>query len=242
MEKTKCLIIGGDSLIGKHLYKNLKKNKFIICKTSREKKFKKKKFFKTIYFDLKNIKNLTFLKNFDSIIICAGINGIKNCEANKKLSQKINVKSMTKIINYLNKNLIHYIFFSSTQVFEKPYIKNFSRTKLEPKNLYGIQKLIIEKKINKKKYGLIIRPAKIVVKNNDIFFNRFINKKNKILKVRSNYKVYFSDIEKLTIKINKFLKQKKTGIVNFSSKKKFTVLFLARKYLRNFKKYKIILN
>jgi dTDP-4-dehydrorhamnose reductase len=241
MKKTKCLIIGGDSLIGKYLFKNLKKNKFIIYKTSRKKKFKKKKTIKTIYFNLKNIKNLVFLKKFNSIIICAGINGIENCEANKKLSQNINVKATAKIINYLNKNSIHYIFFSTTQVYEKPYLKNFDRKKLKPKNLYGMQKMIIEKKINKR-FGLIIRPAKIVVKNSDIFFQRFIDKKNKILKVKSNYKVFFSDIEKLTAKICNFLIQKKTGIINFSSKKKFTIYFLAKNYLRNFKKYKIIFN
>ncbi|MAH99210.1 MAG: hypothetical protein CMA12_07730 [Euryarchaeota archaeon] len=241
MKKNKCLIIGGDGFIGSYFFKNLNKNQLKIYKTSRKKKFKTIRSTKTIYFDLKNIKNLLFLNQFDSILFCAGIDGIKNCERNKNLSQEINVNSIAKIINYLNKNLIHYIFFSSTQVFKKPNSKNFTNTKLNPQNLYGTQKMKIEKKINKR-FGLIIRPAKIIQKNNENFFKRYLNKKNKTLDINSNYKVFFSDIKKLTIEVNKCLIQKKTGIINFSSSKKVSMLYLAKKYLKNFNKNKIISN
>lgn len=238
MKKTKCLIIGGDGLIGNYFFKNLKKDQLTIYKTSR-KKVKTIKLSKTIYFDLNKIENLFFLKKFDSIVICAGIDGIKNCEKNKKLSQKTNVRSTAKIINYCDKNSIHHIFFSSTQVFKKPNIKNSINTKLNPQNLYGMQKMKIEKKINKK-YGLIIRPAKIIKKNNDNFFKRFLDKKNKILNIDSNYKIFFSDIKKLTEEVNKYLIQKRVGIINFSSSKKVSILNLAKNYLKNFKKYKIV--
>jgi dTDP-4-dehydrorhamnose reductase len=162
MKKTKCLIIGGDGLIGNYFFRNLKKDQLTIYKTSR-KKIRTIRLSKTIYFDLENIKDLFFLKKFDSILICAGIDGIKNCENNKKLSQEINVSSIAKIINFFDNNSIHYVFFSSTQVFKNPYLKNSIDTKLDPQNLYGMQKMKIEKKINKK-YGLIIRPAKIIKK------------------------------------------------------------------------------
>jgi dTDP-4-dehydrorhamnose reductase len=239
MKKTKCLIIGGDGLIGNYLFKNLKKDQLKIYKTSRKNKFKTNKLTKTIHFNLNEIKNLSFLNEFNSVIICAGIDGIKNCEKNKKLSQKINVISITKIIDYLNKNSIYYIFFSSTQVFRNPNLRNSIKKELDPQNLYGIQKMKIEKKINRK-FGLIIRPAKVIKKNSDIFFKRFVNKKDKILNIDLNYKIFFSDIKKLTIEINKYLIEKKTGIINFSSKKKVGILYLAKNYLENFKKYKII--
>ena len=45
----------------------------------------------------------------------------------------------------------------------------------------------------------------------------------------------------MTIKIDKYLIQKKTGIINFSSNKKVNILYLAKKYLKNFKEYKIVL-
>ena len=47
MKKTKCLIIGGDGLIGNYFFKNLKKDQLTIYKTSR-KKVKTIKLSKTI--------------------------------------------------------------------------------------------------------------------------------------------------------------------------------------------------
>lgn len=240
MKKNKYLIIGGDGFVGNYLFKNLKKNQLTIYKTSRRKEFKNIRSTKTIYFDLQNIKSLSFLNKYNSILICAGIDGIQNCEKNRKLSQEINVNSITKIINYLNKNSIHYVFFSSTQVYKMPNFKNSINTKLEPQNLYGTQKMKIEKKINKE-CGLIVRPAKIIEKNNDNFFIKYLNKKKRILNFNLNYKIFFSDIKKLTIQIDKYLIQKKTGIINFSSNKKVNILYLAKKYLKNFKEYKIVL-
>ena len=237
-KKNNYLIIGGDGFVGNYLFKNLKKKQNTIYRTSRRKKFRTIRSAKTIYFDLQNIKNLSFLKKYNSILICAGINGIKNCEKNKKLSQEINVNSITKIINFLNKNSIHYVFFSSTQVYKNPYLKNSIDTKLEPQNLYGTQKMKIEKKINKE-CGLIIRPAKIIEKYNDNFFKSYFIKKKKIFNINSNYKIFFSDIKKLTVQIDKYLVQKKTGIIDFSSNRKISILYLAKKYLKNFKELKI---
>ena len=72
-----------------------------------------------------------------------------------------------------------------------------------------------------------------------IFLKVISLKKKKIFDINSNYKIFFTDIKKLTVQIDKYLVQKKTGIVDFSSNRKISILYLAKKYLKNFKELKI---
>ena len=130
-------ITGYNSFIGKNFYKKYK-NKFKILPYK------------------KNINNLNELKKFiqnkkiTHLVNFAGLSRIK-CEENKINCINTNFKSIKKIINFLNKfnDKPHFIFISTSHVY------NFSRTKLKeksktnPKNIYSKLKLRSENYIKR---------------------------------------------------------------------------------------------
>ena len=67
------------------------------------------------------------------------------CIKNKKRSKLLNVTKTKKIISYFIKKNIYFIFFSTEFVFDGNKGDYTELSKTNPINLYGKQKLMIEK-------------------------------------------------------------------------------------------------
>ena len=164
--KKKIIIIGVDSRIGNYLYHFLKKN-FDVVGTSRRKK--------SNFYNLDltwKLKKWPNLPNADVIICCAGMTDIQICEHKKKLSKKINVDGLEKIIKKYKNNFTQIIFFSSTSVFNgmKPFVREKNIRK--PLNNYGRQKKVCEDLILKNN-GVVIRCSKIVESAGELLIKWF---------------------------------------------------------------------
>ena len=138
-------ITGYNSFIGKNFYKKYKK-KFKISP------------YKDNINNIIKIKKFIYKKKITHLVNFAGLSRLK-CENNKIECSKTNFKSIKEIINFLNKlnNKPHFIFISTSHVY------NYSRTKLKetsktnPKNTYAKLKLKSENYIkrNYKNYTIL---------------------------------------------------------------------------------------
>ena len=105
-----------------------------------------------------------------TIVICAAMNNLDQCEKNPELSYKINVQAVKTIISKYQSDDSQLIFFSSSRVFsgEKQFYE--THEPVSPKCVYGKHKAMAEKLIGEKN-GLVIRLSKVVGPN----FQRFKN-------------------------------------------------------------------
>jgi len=149
------LIVGSSGKIGKFFFKIKKKNFFFT--------YFKKKIKNGIKFDLtKDDINLIIDKyNIKKIIFLSAITDPDICAKNKTLSRNVNVNMTKKIIDKIIQRNIYFIFISSEFIYCGKK-KNYKENSLaKPVNLYGKQKLIIEKYLTKKyKNFCILRIAK----------------------------------------------------------------------------------
>ena len=217
----RTLILGSSGKIGKHFIKD--KNKFIYT-------YNKHKVKGGIKFNIKkdNIEKLIKKFSVKKVVLLSAISDPDYCFKNKKKSYILNVLSTKKIIDKLIKQKIYFIFFSSEMVYSglKKSYKESSETK--PINLYGKQKLFIEKYIKKNANNYsIFRIGKTYSdeKNDKDFFSNFfksIKKKKFIFMGATDQRfnpIYVKDIVKIT---NFFLKKKINGLYNVAGPKTYS--------------------
>ncbi len=207
------LILGASGKIGSYLIKNDRS----ILYTYNSKKIKggiKFNFLKN------NISKLIKNKKINAVILLGAVSDPNICYKKKNLTNKINVLSTIKILKELIKKDIYFIFFSSEFVFNGKK-KNFSeKDKAKPINIYGKQKLKVEKFIikNAKKYS-IFRIAKTYgdeLNDNTLITNYLKNiligqKKFIVASDQFFSPLFLGDLKKI-IKI--FTKKKINGIFN----------------------------
>ena len=136
----RSLLIGGSSNIGKVLKGNILNTDYTYFKNKIE---------NGIYFDItkKNLNEIVNLNKYSNIILLSAITKLDECVENKELSNDINIDSTKELINIISKKNIHIIFFSTEFVFDG-HKGNYSEIdNTNPINLYGKQKLEIEKYI-----------------------------------------------------------------------------------------------
>tara|TARA_B100000676_G_C17881865_1_gene734367 strand:+ start:185 stop:943 length:759 start_codon:yes stop_codon:yes gene_type:complete len=215
--KSNILLLGGSGTLGKSIIKS--------------------KLFKNLYHpsrDVLNILNQRKIESFltknkiNTIIHCAALARVKECEKNKKKAYKINVLGtkniVTSVRNCLKKRRekIKFVFISSDGVYPPARGNNRENDKLNPYNYYGKTKLQGENFVKKLNNYIIIR-TRFFDKNNIKFKYAAIN-------------IFTSAIEvnKLAKYINKLLKKNFKGILNvggsrISDYKKY------KKYKKNIK-------
>jgi len=106
----------------------------------------------------------------DSMIVCASLSEIGQCQNDPELSYAVNVAGLEKAIKKYKVSRTQVIFLSSSHVFsgEKPFVEeNESPT---PKIVLGENKTMGEK-IVRKEEGLVVRVPKVV----DPLFPRFVD-------------------------------------------------------------------
>ena len=141
------LIIGIDSLIGRHLSEIYKKNGWNVFGTTRNKNNENIKN-NILFFQLgNNIKDLC-LDNYQVCILCAGTSSIEECEKDPIKTKEINVFYIIEIFKECNKLNLFTIFLSSDLVFSGDKIFPDVNDKPRPNTKHGFYKLEVEKYIN----------------------------------------------------------------------------------------------
>ena len=211
-KNKRILLIGGSGTLGSSI---IKSNFFKDIDYPSKKKLN--------LLNSKSIKN-TIKKNYSLIINCAALARMRECEINPSKAIKINIIGLQKLINEIkefeqkNKKKIKLIHISTDGVY--PSIKgNYSESsKLQPYNVYGWTKLLVEQIVKTLKSFIIIR-------------TRFFNKK-KITFNTAATDIYTSmiELENLVKEIKFIAETKYNGIINIGKKRESDYL--------NYKKYK----
>ena len=163
------------------------------------------------------------------------------CFKYKIKSRNINVKKTIKILNYLIKKKIYFIFFSSEFIFNGKKGSYKENDKKNPVNEYGKQKLEVENYIlkNAKSFS-IFRIAKTYSSelNDRTLISDFLQR---LLKGERNFSaaddqifspLYVGDLSRI---VNIFLKKKIYGVYNVCGPEKFSryeILNIVKKKLR----------
>ncbi len=207
------LILGASGKIGSYLIKNDRS----LIYTYNSKKIKG-----GIKFNfLKNdISKLIKDKNINTVIFLGAVSDPNVCYKQKKLTNKINVLSTIKILKELIKKDIYFIFFSSEFVFNGHKKNSSEKDKTKPINLYGKQKLKVEKFIirNAKRYS-IFRIAKTYsddLNDNTLISNylkSLLSGKKKFVVASDQFfsPLFVGDLKKI---IKVFIKKKFNGTFN----------------------------
>jgi dTDP-4-dehydrorhamnose reductase len=244
------LIIGSSGKIGTYykFFSKLKNNIY----TSHNKNVKN-----VLKFDLAkdNILDLYKKYNFRNAVLFSSISNPEYCEKNKRLSYKINIKYTKKIIDFLVKKNIYFIFFSTEYVYfgKKKIIYN-EDSQTNSKQLYANQKIEIEKYIYKKKYinFSILRLSKTFgdqIKDSTLFSSTLSSYLNgqKIFYIASDQffkPLFVKDLVKI---IDIFLKKNIKGVYNvcgnkYTSRFNLIKFFFKYKKIKDVKLYKISIN
>jgi len=227
----KTLILGSSGKIGKHFIK-VKKN-YVYT-------YNKNKIKHGVKFNIKkdNIEKLIKKFSIKKVVILSAISDPDYCYINKKKSYVLNVLSTKKIIDKLIDQKIYFIFFSTEMVYSGLNKYNNENSIVKPLNVYGKQKLAIEKYIKKNANNYsIFRVGKTysAEKNGtDIFssFFKMVKKKKFIFMGATDQKfspIYVKDMVKIT---NYFLKEKIKGTYNVAGPKTYS-RYQCLKILRN---------
>ena len=254
------LITGCTGYIGSQIAYALNKNKIKFIgidnlKYSYYKNFKlKNKFFK-INISNRKVEKIIQDWKIKTVIHCAAYAYVNEGEKNKKKYILNNVINTKKFINFCEiNNVQNFIFLSSSNVYDDDRKLEFKRTKINPKNIYGKNKIDIENFLKKKKFKskVILRLFNIIglktqfyvykpkIRYQRIFFKfldkRFIPKLKFFLV--NNLKIFpkrdfvdISDLTDLIIRIIKKLKEVKINrTFDVGSGKSKSILFLYKKF------------
>ena len=230
------LIIGSSGKIGNFFLKSKKKNFFFTyfkTKIRNGIKFNIAKDSISVIINRYKIKKIVFL---------SAITNPDDCEKNKIYSNNINIIMTKKIINEVIKKNIYFLFISSEFIFSGKKGDYNENDKAKPINLYGKQKLLIEKflKENYKNFS-ILRIAKTYSDNmkdktlitsyiNEIFSRKkiFFASKKQIFSP-----LYVKDLIKI---IYFFLSKKKVGLFHVAGPKSYSRFQILIKILNKINK------
>jgi dTDP-4-dehydrorhamnose reductase len=229
MHSKTVLIVGIDSEIGSNLKKLLLQRGFIVEGTSRKQKLSLKG---VTYLDLKNPNFKLINKKFDSVIICAAVTNILQCEKSPKESKKINVDNTIKLIDYVTENDSFVVFLSSNAVFDgaKSFYKHTDIT--SPKTLYGQYKKIVEDYIeNNTNNACILRLTKVISKNTP-FIKHWEQQLSKGIDIYAFNNKFLSavSIESVISAIHILINSKKNGIFHLGGKEEISYFNFAQSY------------
>ena len=204
------LVTGCAGYIGSHICYMLKKKKINFIgidnlKYSNKKNIISKKNFCEHNISSKKTDKLLKKKNIKCVIHCAAYSYVVDGENNKSKYLKNNVTDTKKFIDICKKNSIqNFIFLSSSNVYKdgKSLFKENDLTK--PKNIYGQNKLEIEKYLKKVKFKNIIILRLFNVVGLFMKFNVFRFKK------KNHQRLFFKIADRKNFPQLKFYKTNKT--------------------------------
>ncbi len=231
------LIIGASGRIGKFFLRSKKKNFYFT--------YFKRKIRKGIKFDLlkDDIEPIIEKYKIKKIVFLSAITDPDDCEIDKKYSNYFNVVKTKEIIDKIIKMKIYLIFISSEFVFSGNKGNYEEKNLPKPINLYGKQKLIIEKYLtNNYKNFSILRIAKTYT--DDITDKTLIS--NYVKEIVSKKEIFFVSkkqifsplyVKDLIKIIYFFLSKKKTGTFHIGGPNSFSRYQVLTKILKKVNTY-----
>jgi dTDP-4-dehydrorhamnose reductase len=223
----KYIVIGSSGKIGKYFLK--KKNAIFT--------YNKKKLTNGIKFNLlkDNFEKIIQKNSFSRAVILSAYSDPDFCKKYLKKSKLVNVIKTKQLIKTLIKSNIYFIFFSTEFVFDGKRGNYKEDAIAKPINVYGKQKLEIEKYIQKKTQNYcIFRIAKTYGDKpwDSSLINDFLAKsKNKIIAHVASDQVFSPIYVKDLVKITEFFMKKKIkGIYNVGGNKAISRYKLYKKF------------
>ncbi len=210
------LIIGSDGEIGSYTLNKYKKIGTKVVGTSKRNTINEND---KIKFDLLDKKFPFDFDNYDSCLICAGINKIEYCDKNPVQARKVNVLSTIRLIEECKKNNIYVIYLSSASVFDGRRSFYQVNDKPNPFTKYGEFKFEVEKFILKNylEKTSVLRLTKVISPNTPII--------KKWLKDYAEGKTIYAykdkfiapvSLSQVYLKINRLIDTKKSGLFHIS--------------------------
>ncbi len=216
------IVIGASGKIGKYFF-NTKKRDLLLT-------YNKNKIKNGIKFNIltDKIEDLVNKNKITKAVILSAYSDPDYCIKNRKKSKLLNVVKTKKLISYFIKKNIYFIFYSSEFIYDGKKGNYSEMSKSNPVNLYGKQKLMIEKFIKKKaKFYSIFRIAKTYgddLRDNTLvsYFIEKSKQKNSTVLAATDQKfspLYSRDLVKIT---HFFLEKKIIGIFNVGGPKSYS--------------------
>lgn len=234
---TTILIISCDSIISAHLKKQFETHGKMVYGTTRHKDRCSNT---TFFLDLLNPEAFNLPNDIviDTVVFCAAISKIKECEDNKKLSYQINVESPVILAHYLKNRFNPFmIFLSSNAVFDgsKPFFLETDRPC--PINYYGYCKTEAEKKLSKITEKLaILRLTKVLYPEHPLI-RKWISdlKNNKHIYPFGDLRLAPISLEMASNAIEKIAALQQPDIFHISGSQDITYAELAKKLIEKMK-------
>jgi dTDP-4-dehydrorhamnose reductase len=136
------LIIGGDSIIGRTLYRRLYQSSTDIVATTRRSKENEA----NEYFDIVNPK-IGNHWSFDNVYNCAGITSLSECHSRPEFTYNINVQSTINYLSQFHKCGSRIVYLSSNAVFDGSTQRQGTNSAPNPVSEYGRQKKQVERQL-----------------------------------------------------------------------------------------------
>jgi dTDP-4-dehydrorhamnose reductase len=225
---AKTAIIGIDSMIGGNLFSYLKTKKMNCFGTSR------RSIHGPLFLDLnEEPSQWPSFPELKTLVICASLNNIDECQKKEDLSYKINVKAAESLAKKYWSKKTQLIFFSSSHVFDG--VKGFytESDATSPANVYGQHKTLTEKMILDLN-GLVIRLTK-VIDDKSARFNDWAKKlrTGSTITCRDDLNASLIQIPDINDLLLKCIKADKRGIIHFSGPEDRTYYEIGKLLSRN---------
>jgi dTDP-4-dehydrorhamnose reductase len=167
MSYRRILIIGSDGKIGSKLLTSFGQRGASVIGSTRD--FSKSTLPGKFYFELGQDISQIRISDIDYAVFCAGISSIQVCEANKEMSDLINITWTDETLRTLDSQGIKTIFLSTNHVFNSARAFPGVNDPVVPRNRYGEQKSSVERIIlNELKNVSILRLTKIMDEESSI--------------------------------------------------------------------------
>ena len=134
-------IIGKNSKVGKLVASRFQAKQHKVTFTSRNKTDTK-----DLFFDLENFETVPReISTMDSVLICAGLTSIQECERDPSQAIEINVHQTLSFLKQLHERGIFFVLISSNSIFEGQTSLCSVLSTPSPKSVYARTKLEVER-------------------------------------------------------------------------------------------------
>lgn len=221
------LIVGGDSLIGGQLASYWKQRQVSLRATTRK---QSEASAERPYLDLETMEWSSVLEEqYDTVVFCAGVTKLSECESNPQRSYRINVENAVILLTELLKRAGYLLILSSSQVFDglKPCRAVDEVTC--PITEYGRQKVALEEAILAYPNTGVLRLTKVVHQD----WNLLVNWREKLLRgepIEALSNVTFAplDVAQVVRKIDELVGECSASIHHLSGPKDISYVFFAK--------------
>jgi len=181
-----------------------------------------------IHYDISRVAKSIFpdIDNYDCIVFLAAISGEKDCKKNLDYTNLINVIAPCKFLEECIKKEKHFIFISSSSIFDEIISFHLEDSNFNPKGVYASSKYEAEKCLlghNNNKFLTILRLTKVLDYNSGIISDwvKRINK-NQFIYAFSDIFISPISVKKVIAVLEEIINSNLTGVINFGGADEIT--------------------